>query len=159
MTTVRAVEPRDAVTWARLRTSLWPEDVEGEHADHILRYFDGNVEEPLEVLLAEAEDGTAIGMVELSIRAYAEGCVTDHVGYLEGWYVIPEARRIGVGRALVVAAEAWAWAQGCTEFASDAELDNTVSARVHSNLGFEDVGQLRCFRKALVDPRGNPDRA
>jgi len=68
---------------------------------------------------------------------------------LEGWYVVAEARRRGVGRALVRAAEAWGRAQGCTEFASDALLDNHVSAAAHQALDFDEVAQIRCFRKDL----------
>jgi aminoglycoside 6'-N-acetyltransferase I len=60
------------------------------------------------VLLALDEGGRAVGFVELSIRNYAEDCETDRVAYLEGWYVIPEARRTGVGRALIAASEEWA---------------------------------------------------
>ncbi len=98
-----------------------------------------------------AEDGHArpIGFVELSLRAYAEGCLSDNVAYVEGWYVAPEARGGGVGRALIEAAEDWARRQGCTELASDAQLDNAVSAAAHKALGFSEAGQIRCFRKAL----------
>jgi uncharacterized protein (TIGR02246 family) len=49
------------------------------------------------VLLAEDAAGI-LGFAEVSIRPYAEGCSTDRVGYLEGWFVRPEARRRGVGR-------------------------------------------------------------
>ncbi len=51
-----------------------------------------------------AEDGHArpIAFVELSLRAYAEGCQSDNVAYVEGWYVAPEARGRGVGRARVL---------------------------------------------------------
>jgi aminoglycoside 6'-N-acetyltransferase I len=71
------------------------------------------------------------------------------VAYLEGWYVVPGLRRQGVGRALVAAAEAWARAQGCTEFGSDAVLDNEPSAAAHRALGFEETAQIRCFKKVL----------
>jgi aminoglycoside 6'-N-acetyltransferase I len=71
------------------------------------------------------------------------------VAYLEGWYVVPEARRRGVGRALVESAEDWGRAQGCTEFASDALLDNDVSAAAHRALGFAETVQIRCFRKVI----------
>jgi aminoglycoside 6'-N-acetyltransferase I len=54
-----------------------------------------------------------------------------------------------VGRELVAAAEAWAREQGCREFASDTQLENTVSAAAHLALGFEDAGIVRCFRKTL----------
>jgi aminoglycoside 6'-N-acetyltransferase I len=87
--------------------------------------------------------------VELSIRPYAEDCVTDRVAYLEGWYVEPGVRRTGIGRALVAAAEDWARTQGCSEFASDAIIDNDVSAAAHRALGFQETVQIRCFRKVL----------
>jgi aminoglycoside 6'-N-acetyltransferase I len=86
---------------------------------------------------------------ELSLRPYAEDCRTSPVAFLERWYVIPAARRQGVGRALVSAAERWAREWGCSEFASDTELDNSTSAAAHRALGFEDAGAIRCFRKGL----------
>ena len=104
---------------------------------------------PLEVLIAEDGEGRAVGFAELSIRAYAEGCETDRVAFLEGWYVEPEYRGRGAGRALVEAADAWAAAQGCTEFGSDALIDNTASAAAHAAVGFEEVAQIRCFLKRL----------
>jgi aminoglycoside 6'-N-acetyltransferase I len=99
-------------------------------------------------LVAE-DQSSLLGFAEVSIRAYAEGCRTDRVGYLEGWFVEPEARRRGIGRQLVAAAEAWARSQGCVEFASDAEEQNELSAAAHRALGFAEVGLIRCFRKDL----------
>ena len=90
-----------------------------------------------------------VGFAELSIRSYAEGCSSGRVAYLEGLYVLPARRRQGIGGALVLAAEGWAVTQGCTEFGSDALLDNNVSAIVHRALGFEEVAEIRCFRKDL----------
>lgn len=101
------------------------------------------------MLLAFDESGSAIGFVELSIRNYAEDCATNRVAYLEGWYVDPQARRQGIGAALVHAAENWGRAQGCTEFGSDALIDNDVSAAAHQALGFTETAQIRCFRKDL----------
>lgn len=49
------------------------------------------------------------------------------VGYVEAWYVDPDVRRTGYGRALLAAAEAWALRRGCREMASDAQLGNAVS--------------------------------
>jgi len=121
-----------------------------EHALEIERFFRGELSMLPEVLIAFGDDGTALGFVELSIRPYAEGCETDRVAYLEGWYVVPAARRRGVGRRMVEAAEAWAARQGCTEFASDALIDNEVSVAAHAALGFEEVEQITCFRKDLA---------
>jgi aminoglycoside 6'-N-acetyltransferase I len=146
---VRPVTAEDNAAWLAMRTALWPEEGEGSHAREIARFLSGGSMPTLHaVLLADDESGI-LGFAELSIRAYAEGCDTDRVAFLEGWYVIPAARRRGVGRALVTAAEEWGRGQGCTEFASDALADNTVSAEAHHALGFEEVEVIRCFRKNL----------
>jgi aminoglycoside 6'-N-acetyltransferase I len=72
------------------------------------------------------------------------------VGYLEGWYVVPEVRRQGIGAQLMAAAEDWARGQGCTEIASDALIDNENSHRAHRALGFEETGRVVNFRKPLT---------
>lgn len=143
---IRPASRIDARAWLRMREALWPGE---EVAADVELYFGGKLDMPLEVLVAVDGFGALIGFAELSIRRYAEGCVTDRVAYLEGWYVDPQHRRQGVGGALIAAAEAWARAQGCTEFASDALLENDISATAHRALGFEEVECIRCFRKAL----------
>jgi len=127
-----------------MRDALWPAE---DHGCEIDRYFAAEVREPLEVLIAF--DSDAIGFVELSIRPYAEGCETDRVAFVEGWYVEPDARGTGVGASLIRAAEDWARSQGCSEIASDTEADNVSSAAAHRALGFEETAVLRCFRKPL----------
>jgi len=148
MITARPVTAGDAAAWLRLRRSLWPEVPEAEHREDIDRFFGGGAREPAAVLLA-LEGGRAVGLAELSIRAYAEGCRTDRVAYLEGWFVAADARGRGVGHVLVEAAEEWGRLHRCSELASDAEADNDVSAAAHRALGFTDVGLVRCFRKDL----------
>jgi len=146
--TVRPARPDDFAAWLRMRHALWP-DESGDHAREIEQFFAGRLREPLAVLFAVDDQDRPLGFAELNIRPYAEDCVTDRVAYLEGWFVEPAARRHGVGRALVAAAEDWGRAQGCTEFASDALLDNAVRAAAHLALGFEETVQIRCFKKRL----------
>jgi len=141
---VRPVESGDRDAWLRMREALWPST---HHAAEIDRYFAGQIREPLEVLIAFDED--VVGFVELSIRTYAEGCETDRVAFVEGWYVDAESRGSGVGAALIRAAEAWARSQGCAELASDTEVDNIASAAAHLAAGFEEAAVMRCFRKSL----------
>jgi aminoglycoside 6'-N-acetyltransferase I len=131
-----------------MRGELWPGSRDA-HARQIARFFDGHLREPLAVLIAKDREGRAVGFAELSIRPYAEGCTTDHVGFLEGWYVEPDVRGRGIGRALIAASEEWARSQGCSEFASDAEVDNDASVAAHLALGFVDRGLVRCFSKTL----------
>jgi aminoglycoside 6'-N-acetyltransferase I len=132
-----------------MRHAFWPDGSEAEHAGEIAAFLEGRAREPLAVLIAEDGSREPLGFAELSIRPCAEGCRTTRVAYLEGWYVVPQARRRGVGRALVAAAEAWARSQGCSEFASDTALANDAGAAAHRAVGFVEVGQVRCFRKEL----------
>lgn len=149
MTTIRALTPEDCEDWVRLRCALWPDGTFEEHGRDADRFLAGDRREPAEVLIAFDDQGRAVGFVELSIRNVVDGCSTDRVGYLEGWYVIPGLRRHGVGAALVAAGERWARSCGCREFASDAELDNEVSLRAHQALGFTETGRSVNFRKNL----------
>lgn len=132
-----------------MRQALWPEDAEGEHAEEIEEFFSGRSKEPLAVLIAEGESGRLIGIAELSIRTSAEGCRTDRVAYLEGWFVMPESRRQGVGRALIAAAEEWGRAYDCDELASDTQPENEASVAAHRAAGFTDAGVVQCYRKEL----------
>lgn len=132
-----------------MRCALWPEGSEEEHRTEIGRFLEGTASEPQAVFLAEDGSKQIVGFAELSIRPCAEGCLTDRVAYLEGWYVIPAFRRCGAGRALVAASEEWGRLQQCTEFASDTQSDNNAGAAAHRALGFTEAGLVRCFRKDL----------
>jgi aminoglycoside 6'-N-acetyltransferase I len=110
----------------------------------------------LPVFVAERPDGGLVGFLEGSLRSFADGCETSPVGYIEGWYVDRDFRRHGVGAALVAAAERWATARGCREMGSDCFVDNRVSARAHTALGYEDVERLIHFRKRLPRARRRP---
>ena len=146
---VRPVVRADTPAWLRMRQALWPEDDRGGHAKEIEEFLAGRSSMPLAVLVAVDGAETPIGFVELFIRTYAEECETDRVAYLEGWYVEPGFRRQGVGRALIAASEQWGRDQGCTEFGSDALIDNAISAAAHAALGFVETAQIRCFKKNL----------
>lgn len=149
MNAAREATPDDAEALCQLRCALWPSGSAEEHARDLQDFFSGRAREPLQILVAATSDGLLTGFCEFSIRAYAEGCASDRVGYLEGWYVSPDARQQGVGRVLVAAGEQWAREQGRTEFAFDAAVDNRVSAAAHGALGFSEASLVRCFRKGL----------
>lgn len=145
--TVRRAGPADATAWARLREALWPGSLDG-HRREVAAYFE-TPPDTSTCLVAEVAAGGVIGFVEVGLRAYAEGCHSSPVGYLEGIFVDESHRKLGVGRALVHAAERWAREQGCTEMASDREIHNEGSGRFHATLGFEEVERIVCFRKSL----------
>lgn len=148
---VRAAEADDASSWLAMRLALWPDGSDPEHREEIDRFLAGAAGgRPAEVLIAQDPSGRLLGFAELAVRPYAEGCVSDRVAYLEGWFVEPDSRNKGVGGALVAAAEDWGQAQGCTEFASDADPDSEASIQAHRALAFTDAGLVRCFHKKLA---------
>lgn len=141
-----------------MRTALWPDGAD-DHRREVERELAGepplgtrySANFPIAALVVPREHGKGLcGFVEVGIRSVAEGCYDGNpVGYIEGWYVDPDVRGRGVGRALIEVAEEWARKQGCTEMASDALIGNTTSIEVHKALGFEEVERAVHFRKRL----------
>ncbi|OGO72054.1 MAG: hypothetical protein A2Z37_00815 [Chloroflexi bacterium RBG_19FT_COMBO_62_14] len=144
---IREIRPEEQDTWLALRQLLWPdhsmEDLKREQRQ-LLAESDRN-----SVLVAASPSGQLVGFVEVSLRDWAEGCTSQPVGYIEGWYVQPAHRLAGVGRQLVHAAETWAASRGCTEMGSDAELWNETSRLAHQALGYSEATRLVCFSKKL----------
>jgi aminoglycoside 6'-N-acetyltransferase I len=147
---IRPVKRSDREEWSRMRASLYsipdPQEIDD--------WFDaaesgGTALVGVAVIVADRGDGSLAGFAEIGSRAYAEGCETTPVAYLEGWYVDPDVRRTGLGANLIRAVEAWAREQGFSEIASDTELDNVASLQAHTALGFEEVERQICFKKCL----------
>ena len=58
-------------------------------------------------------------------------------------------RRRGYAKELLNACESWAKEKGCTEFASDCELENADSFRFHMAMDFAEANRIICFTKRL----------
>lgn len=130
---------------------LYPATTPDEHAPDVEGFLAGEVAgrpTTVAVFVSERDGGGLNGFLEMSVRDYAEGCEgrTPHV---ESWFVDEDARGRGIGRALLAAAEAWAREHGYREIASDTQLDNATSERLHRAYGFEEVERAIHFRKAL----------
>jgi aminoglycoside 6'-N-acetyltransferase I len=125
-----------------MRRGLWPGVADGD-ADAWLARDDAIT------VVAEQGPGALCGFAEAGERAYADGCETSPVAYLEGWYVDPEYRRQSIGAALLRAVEAWGRTRGYRELASDTQLENVLSQRAHERLGFTETERLVLFRKTL----------
>lgn len=144
---IRRGTAADIHAWSALRAALWPDDP-ATHAGDIREIL--SRPERATGLLALDLDGTPCGFAEATVRSdYVNGTESSPVGFLEGWYVAPEFRGRGVGRALIGAVERWTRDGGCRELASDALLDNTTSHRAHRACGFEETERVVYFRKRL----------
>lgn len=151
MVRIRPVAAGDRAEWLRLLKALYPEHPEAEHAGEVDAFLGGvpaPVLLPSAVFVGERSDGRLAGVLELSVRSYAEGCA-GATPYVESWYVDPDVRGQGIGAALLAAAEQWAREHGYRELASDTDLTNEASQRAHRALGFAEVERTVHFRKAL----------
>ena len=147
-TRIRRVDRSDRDELLRLRTAFWPDHPIETHVSEIAEYAPDN--ETLTAFVAVRPEGGLAGFLEASIRPFADGCDTRPVGYIEGWYVDPDARLQGIGRQLVQAAEVWAAQRGCKEMASDCLVDNQASQQAHLRLGYVETERLIHFRRLLV---------
>ena len=143
---VRAAGKADLAEWLRMRCLLWPEGSEQEHQAEAEEWLglEGAV-----ALVAEREGGGLCGFAEVGTRSVADGCETSPVAYLEGWWVDDDVRRMGIGKALVLAAERWARERGLSEMGSDSLIDNHVSQEAHTALGFSEVDRVVLYTKKL----------
>jgi len=134
--TVRAMRDDEVVEVGAMMTALWPD-------------FDGDFGGDRVLVWERGTDGQLGGFVAYGVRERGEGCDTAPVPWIEGWWVAPDLRRTGVGRALVAAVEAWAREAGYAELGSDALVENEVSLTAHAAIGFEATERLQYFRKRL----------
>ena len=134
---VRAYEPRDRGELERLGRLMFPEADDPFGRDVVWFVID------------RENDRRLGGYVEVGTRAYAEGCDSSPVAYVEAWYVDEDLRRQGWGGRLFAAVEGWARAQGHRELASGSLVDNRASVAAHRALGFTEVETQVHFAKKL----------
>ncbi len=91
-----------------------------------------------------------VGFAQCGLRTdCVEGTESSPVGYLEGIFVIKDYRNNGYAKELLLTCETWAKNMGCTEFASDCELDNIGSLKFHIAMGFDEANRIICFKKGI----------
>ena len=146
---IRPAAFSDVETVADLAAKLW-----SDHAvTELIEEFKEELRDGTQFFLAEMPEVSSvkcIGFAQCCLRHdYVEGTQTSPVGYLEGIFVDETVRGNGISHLLLAAAEQWAREQGCTEFASDCELSNTVSQAFHLRNGFTEANRIVCYTKHL----------
>jgi aminoglycoside 6'-N-acetyltransferase I len=144
---VRRLQPADHAEHVRMRIALWPDEDPADLAHTTAPLLD----DPNQVaFVAERPAGGGLcGMIEASIRPFANGVDEQPCAFVEGWWVDADVRRTGVGRALIAAVEDWARQRGFLELGSDALIDNELSYIAHLAVGFEERERTINFRKFL----------
>ena len=108
------------------------------------------MQDPSQIFFLAVHDGTPVGFTHCAIRTdYVEGTNGGNIGYLEGIFVLPEHRKKGIARKLLLACEHWAREKGCLMFASDCEFHNEDSYHFHLAVGFHEANRIICFTKKI----------
>ena len=142
---IRRATPSDNAILAELASCMW-----SATADELVDEFTLLTSSPEATCFLAFDGENPVGFAQCPLRHdYVEGCETSPVGFLEGVYVDDAHRRSGVARALLSACENWAKSVGCTEFASDCEIDNLDSLAWHMKNGFDEMGRTIWFAKKL----------
>ena len=146
MDRIKRAGTEDAQVLADLATQMWtdhaPEDLTEEFRRIVMK--------DEAACFIHYVDDKPIAFAQCQLRHdYVEGTESSPVGYLEGIFVSEGYRRKSHASRLLSACEKRAKEKGCSEFASDCELDNTNSFRFHLALGFEEANRIICFRKKL----------
>ena len=125
---------------------LWKECIFEELKEEIEEIVHGNES----AIFIALYNNSAVGFAQVKMRHdYVEGTESSPVGYLEGIYVKDQCRKQGYARELLKRCEKWAREQGCSEFASDCELNNDVSLEFHLKTGFTEANRIICFALGL----------
>ncbi len=149
---VRQARVSDQKQIAEMCALLWPEASLEVHRHEVGLQLKSGMSGtlPATIFVSHENSGELTGFLQVGLRSHADGCETAQpVGFVEGWFVYEPARRHGIGKALMRAAERWARHHGCIEMASDTWIDHTDSQKAHQALGFEVVDRCVHYRKAL----------
>ncbi|MBQ8654633.1 MAG: GNAT family N-acetyltransferase [Clostridia bacterium] len=142
---IRRAEPADSTTLSALACRMWEHDPQELAAE-----FDQLTTSPEAACFLAYCGDVPVGFAQCQLRHdYVEGTTTSPVGFLEGVYVDEAHQRRGIARCLIAECEDWARSMGCTEFASDCEIDNQASLAFHLAAGFQETGRTIWFAKKL----------
>ena len=143
---VRKATNRDCRILAELAVQMW----DSHTVEELEAEFGETIQDEQTAFFIKYADDAPVGFAQCGLRNdYVEGTESSPVGYLEGIFVEEAYRQQGFAKQLLCACEKWAKEMGCTEFASDCELDNVGSLQFHIAMGFAEANRIICFKKDL----------
>jgi len=108
------------------------------------------------VLLAEDESGAALGFCQMYPTFCSVAAATIYVLY--DLFVSPHQRRVGVGRALLRAAEARAQAEGMARIDLSTAKTNTAAQSLYEAMGWQREEQFHTYSKRVPLPSSDTPR-
>lgn len=143
---VKTADIGDAGVLSALAIRMW----EDSDPDELTEEFRESIQNEDSACFLKYIEGKPVAFAQCKLRHdYVEGTDSSPVGYLEGIFVTEGHRRKGCAAELLAECERWAKEKGCSEFASDCELDNIDSQRFHTAMGFQETNRIICFKKEL----------
>lgn len=146
---------RDRPLWKAMRMDLYSGLEEPFHDRDIERIL---TLRERSCLLVRAPNNDVVGFIEVSLRNIVDGCAGSPVGYVEGIYLVPDYRGIGLGAVLLDLASDWFKKKKCSEMATDTEIDNEDAQAFWAEAGFEETWRVVQYRKAIAASRGGRKR-
>ena len=140
---VRAMLPEDAERVAALAGELgYPAS-----ATDIVRRYQAIEHDPdARLFVAQNADGAVVGWIHVQALRFLE---SDARAEIEGLVVAASARRTGVGRLLVRAAEDWTISRGLRLIGVRANQLRTEARMFYQRIGFGVLKTQNVFRKTL----------
>lgn len=136
----------DLETLAKLAVMMW----QNHSVNELINEFSEIMTNEKSQFFLKYENDLPIGFAQCQLRYdYVEGTKTTPVGYLEGIFIKEGYRNRGYAKELLSECEVWARSNGCKEFASDCEIDNTDSFYFNIAMNFTEANRIICFTKTL----------
>ena len=143
---VKKAATGDSRTLAKMAVQMW----DSHSIDELEKEFLETLNDEKAAFFIKYANDLPVGFAQCGLRTdYVKGTESSPVGYLEGVFIEADYRKSGYAKELLLACRQWAKNMGCTEFASDCELDNSVSLQFHLAMGFDEANRIICFRKRL----------
>jgi len=142
--TIRTARASDAGAIAHLTAQLGYDLAEADAAARLSRIL---VRDDQQFLVADV-DGRAVGWVHVIFAEYVDAEAFVMVG---GLVVDRNHRRLGIGRALMNRAEAWAGERGCSMVRLTSSATRHAAHRFYEDLGYTNIKTQYSFVKPL-DP-------
>lgn len=133
--------------WSNLRMRLWPESSRIKHEREMFEYF----KSPKigRVFFAHRGQDKYIGFAEISMTIAFQEEPEGSIAHIEGLYVLPKFRKMGVATKLVESLETWSLSEKCRVITSDMDVENIESRDLHTQMGYKEVEKVIRVKKYL----------